>query len=50
MKTIDGRYYTSLNNAINKKSAIDFYYCVKRLSSIRGISLKRAYWLLSSEF
>ena len=47
MKTIDKGYYNRLNKAINAKVEIEFYSCVKRLSSMRGISLKRAYWILS---
>ena len=50
MKATDERYYTSLNKAINLKSKIGFYSCVKRLSIIRGISLKRAYWLFLKEY
>ena len=50
MKTIDKGYYNSLNKAINTKVEIEFYSCVKRLSAMRGISLKRAYWVLLSEF
>ena len=50
MKTIDDRYYKSLNKAINLKSGINFYYCVKKLSIIRKISLKRAYWIFLKEY
>ena len=50
MKTIDKSYYNRLNKAINTKVEIEFYSCVKRLSAMRGISLKRAYWVLLSEF
>lgn len=50
MKAIDKCYYTNLNKAISAKSRIDFYSCVKKISLIRGISLKRAYWILSSEY
>ena len=49
MNTIDERYYTSLNKAINVKSRIDFYSCVKKLSAMRKISIKRAYWILVTE-
>ena len=50
MKTIEKGYYNSLNKAINAKVEIEFYSCVKRLSVMREISLKRAYWVLLSEF
>ena len=50
MKTIDKGYYNRLNKAISAKVEIDFYSCVKRLSAMREISLKRAYWVLLSEF
>ena len=47
MNAIDKCYYNRLNKAINAKVEIDFYSCVKRLSVMRGISIKRAYWILS---
>ena len=50
MKAIDKGYYNRLNKAINAKVEIEFYSCVKRLSAMREISLKRAYWVLLSEF
>ena len=50
MKAIDKCYYNSLNKAINAIVEIEFYSCVKRLAYMRGISLKRAYWVLLSEF